>query len=36
VICSITLLTRKQVFWGIGLIMGACGVAIAIAGLMVH
>jgi len=36
VICSITLLTRKQVFWGIGVIMGVCGVAIAIAGLMVH
>jgi Domain of unknown function (DUF4337) len=36
VICSITLLTRKQVFWGIGLVMGACGVAIAIAGLLVH
>jgi phage-related minor tail protein len=36
VICSITLLTRKQLFWAFGLVMGVCGVAIAIAGYLIH
>ncbi len=36
VICSITLLTRKQFFWGMGLVLGLLGVAIAAAGFFVH
>jgi hypothetical protein len=36
VICSITLLTRKRIFWMFGLVLGAVGVALGVAGLMVH
>jgi hypothetical protein len=36
VICSITLLTRKRVFWILGSVLGICGVAIAAAGLLIH
>ncbi len=36
VISSITLLTRKQIFWMFGLLLGACGVVIAVAGLLIH
>jgi hypothetical protein len=36
VICSITLLTRKRIFWAIGSILGIAGLAIGAAGLLVH
>ena len=36
VICSITLLTRKKVFWLLGIILGLLGVAIASTGLLIH
>src|ERR1700683_4507077 len=36
VICSITLLTRKRIFWAIGSFLGALGLAIGAAGLMIH
>ena len=36
VICSITLLTRKRIFWGFGLVLGLLGVAIGTAGFLVH
>jgi hypothetical protein len=36
VICSITLLTRKQLFWKLGLVMGAAGVLIGAAGFLVR
>lgn len=36
VICSITLLTRKRLFWMLGLVLGIVGVALGIAGLAVH
>jgi Flp pilus assembly protein TadB len=36
VICSITLLTRKWFFWGMGLVLGLLGVAIAASGFFVH
>jgi hypothetical protein len=36
VICSITLLTRKRIFWGLGLILGVLGVALGVAGLFTH
>lgn len=36
VICSITLLTRKRFFWGMGLVLGLLGVAIGAAGFLVH
>jgi Domain of unknown function (DUF4337) len=36
VICSITLLTRKKFFWGMGLVLGLLGVAIGAAGFLVH
>jgi len=36
VICSITLLTRKRIFWGLGLVLGLAGLAIASAGLFIH
>jgi Domain of unknown function (DUF4337) len=36
VICSITLLTRKRIFWGFGLVLGALGVALGVAGLFTH
>lgn len=36
VICSITLLTRKRVFWGIGLLFGVAGIALGVAGLLIH
>jgi hypothetical protein len=36
VICSITLLTRKRFFWGLGLVLGVLGVAIGAAGFLVH
>jgi hypothetical protein len=36
VICSITLLTRKRIFWMLGLVLGVVGVALGIAGLVVR
>jgi Domain of unknown function (DUF4337) len=36
VICSITLLTRKRFFWAMGLVIGICGVVIALAAFLVH
>jgi len=36
VICSITMLTRKRFFWALGLVIGICGVVIALAAFLVH
>jgi hypothetical protein len=36
VICSITLLTRKRIFWGLGLVLGMLGIAVAAAGFLVR
>jgi hypothetical protein len=36
VICSITLLTRKRIFWAIGSFLGVLGLAIGAAGLLIH
>ena len=36
VICSITLLTRNRVFWGLGLAIGIVGIALGVIGLMAH
>jgi hypothetical protein len=36
VICSITLLTRKRVFWGIGMAIGLAGLAFGAAGLLIR
>jgi hypothetical protein len=36
VICSITLLTRKRLFWFGGLAIGFAGIAIAATGFMIH
>jgi hypothetical protein len=35
VICSITLLTRKQFFWGAGMLLGVLGLAVGAAGLLI-
>ena len=36
VITSITLLSGRRIFWGLGLVMGAVGIVIAITGFIVH
>jgi hypothetical protein len=36
VICSITLLTRKKIFWISGVVLGLAGVVIAAGGLLIH
>jgi Domain of unknown function (DUF4337) len=36
VICSITLLTRKKIFWLLGIVLGLMGVAIASGGFLIH
>ncbi|HTZ74943.1 MAG TPA: DUF4337 domain-containing protein [Candidatus Aquilonibacter sp.] len=36
VICSITLLTKKRVFWGFGLLLGVIGIGLGVAGLLVR
>lgn len=36
VICSITLLTRKRFYWGMGLVLGLVGVFIAAAGFLIR
>jgi hypothetical protein len=36
VICSITLLTKKRFFWGLGLLIGAAGIAMGVAGLLIR
>lgn len=35
VITSITLLTRRRAFWGMGLVMGTAGIIVAVAGFLV-
>lgn len=36
VICSITLLTKRRLFWFGGILMGAIGVALALTGFLIH
>jgi hypothetical protein len=36
VICSITMLTKRKVFWFAGILVGAAGIALAITGLLLH
>ena len=36
VICSITLLTKRRLYWRFGLMLGVAGVAVACTGLWVH
>jgi Domain of unknown function (DUF4337) len=36
VICSITLLTRNKLYWGMGLVLAAIGVVVASSGFLVH
>ena len=36
VICSITLLTRRKLFWFGGMLVGALGVALALTGFLLH
>jgi Domain of unknown function (DUF4337) len=35
VICSITLLTKRRFFWGLGMVLGITGLGVAISGLFV-
>jgi ABC-type Zn uptake system ZnuABC Zn-binding protein ZnuA len=36
VICSITLLTKRRIFWFAGMLVGAAGVVMALTGLFLH
>ena len=36
VIASLTLLTKRREFWQLGILMGVCGVAVAVSGLLIH
>jgi hypothetical protein len=36
VICSITILTSRRIFWTIGICAGAAGVIVALTGFWVH
>jgi hypothetical protein len=36
VICSITLLTKRKLFWFGGMLIGALGIALALTGFMLH
>jgi uncharacterized protein DUF4337 len=36
VICSITLLTKRKVFWFGGMLIGAAGIALALTGFLLH
>jgi hypothetical protein len=36
VICSITLLTRKRLFWYMGIILGLAGLTVTAVGWMIH
>jgi len=36
VICSITLLTRKRIFWYFGICLGLAGIVVGVLGLMIH
>ena len=36
VITSITLLSGRRIFWGLGLVLGVVGIALAVTGFMVH
>jgi hypothetical protein len=36
VISSITLLTRKKIFWGFGIVLAVAGIVLGVTGLMIH
>ena len=36
IICSLTLLTRKTIFWHVGIALGVVGFVVTITGLLVH
>ncbi len=36
VICSLTLLTGKRVFWGAGILFGVAGVVVALSAFLIH
>jgi hypothetical protein len=36
VICSITLLTKRKVFWLTGMLLGATGIVLAATGFLLH
>jgi hypothetical protein len=36
VIASLTLLTKRRMFWQLGIVMGVAGLAVALSGLLVH
>jgi hypothetical protein len=36
VIASLTLLTKRRLFWQMGLLMGVCGLGVALTGFLVH
>lgn len=36
VICSLTLLTKRRLFWGAGMLIGACGVAFALTAFLLR
>jgi Domain of unknown function (DUF4337) len=36
VVCSITLLTRKRIFWYFGICLGLAGTVVGVLGLMIH
>jgi hypothetical protein len=36
VICSITLLTRKRIFWYFGICLGLAGIVVGVLGLLIH
>jgi hypothetical protein len=36
VVCSITLLTRKRIFWYMGIVLSVIGIVFGVGGLMIH
>jgi hypothetical protein len=36
VICSVTMLTKRKVFWFAGILVGAAGIVLAVTGLFLH
>ena len=36
VICSITMLTKRKIFWFAGMLLGATGIALAATGFLLH
>ena len=36
VIASLTLLTKRRLFWQMGILMGLCGLGVALTGFLVH